>query len=270
MPSERKTPPTMRRMIKVERGAVSGGLNRKSMSRCSCFMPVSTTDLAIGSLRYDKCLAWLGRVAARREAHQHLLHRGPDRQLVDPRWIDLRLRHPVPHLLGRRPVERIDYDLTRCNRLVLAPVGAARGCQWLVLLDGSGRKANQEVRRWACLHVALVRKGRCNQVADATLHFERSGRHFVGEGRRSRKTEPEGAVRCKRGTFRTDRLNVRGPRRGRRLASCHGNCKCDSHRFHDSPLLIWVECSLRVQRCGPTVSDAPTVVSRRANRQSMF
>jgi hypothetical protein len=51
MPSDRKTPPAMRRMIKTDRGAVSGGVSRKSMSRCSGFMPMATADRVFGSAR---------------------------------------------------------------------------------------------------------------------------------------------------------------------------------------------------------------------------
>src|SRR5580658_5421944 len=49
MPSERKTPPTMRRMTRVERGAVRGALNRKSRSRWICFIPMTTAVPVIGS-----------------------------------------------------------------------------------------------------------------------------------------------------------------------------------------------------------------------------
>src|SRR5580698_10100170 len=51
MPSERKTPPTIRRMTKVARGAVSGGSNRKSRSRWICLIPMTTAVPIIGSLR---------------------------------------------------------------------------------------------------------------------------------------------------------------------------------------------------------------------------
>jgi hypothetical protein len=47
---ERKTPPTMRRMIRVDRGAVSGGSSSKSMRRRSRFIPLSTNDRRVGSL----------------------------------------------------------------------------------------------------------------------------------------------------------------------------------------------------------------------------
>src|ERR1700691_527170 len=49
MPSDRNTPPAMRRMIRVDRGAVSGGLNNESTRRSMVFIPMPTSDEAMGS-----------------------------------------------------------------------------------------------------------------------------------------------------------------------------------------------------------------------------
>src|ERR1019366_5356519 len=49
MPSERKTPPAMARMMRTDRGAVTGGFSKKSTSRLSLSMILSTIDDGIGS-----------------------------------------------------------------------------------------------------------------------------------------------------------------------------------------------------------------------------
>jgi len=151
-------------------------------------------------------------VAARGERCQHLLYGSADRPLVDRMGIDLSLSGPVPHLLGRRPIERIDDHLAQNERI--CPIhDHAIVRKGRVTFDRSGRKANPEIWRCARLPVTFARKRRRNQVVHTTLYFEGARRDLVREGWFACKTEPESPVSCEGARLGTDRLNLQRPRR---------------------------------------------------------
>jgi hypothetical protein len=181
--------------------------------------------------------------AACGERCHHLLHCRLEHRLIDSLRIDLSPCGPVPHLLGRRPIERIDYDLSRGDRLGLVFVATARrGWLWLVFPGGSGRNANHEIGIRPSLCIALPQKLGSDEFVHATSHLKRASGHVVWRGRFRRKTEPKSTKRCETSHRRAGRLYLRWPGRGRGLASRHGSYKDNSYRSHHSPVRLEVEC----------------------------
>jgi hypothetical protein len=146
---------------------------RRVGSRAVACVSRVPTDPVTPPLPRSPELTFRERVVARGEGRQHLPYGSPDRPIVDPMGIDLRLGGPVPHLSGRRPIERVDDHLAHDERIWLARDDAV--VRRRLTFERSGRKANPEIWRRACLPVTFVRERRRNQVVHALLQFEGAG-----------------------------------------------------------------------------------------------